>query len=194
MSAQPISFSITAPQYEALAKRAGVLNIRPAEYAKRLFDAAYFVRCRAEKGEAVFDQELDCQVRQVFLLADCEPEYIAQAIGMLIERVQRILAAWRGAAKNMASDGGAVAAVTGKAQLAGADSAEPSPSVPPAPSGERNPRSIKAWPTEVVERAAALWADGKTAVEIAEAIGKKRGAVEMFASKNRDIFPKRKRA
>lgn len=109
---QQISFMVPALVAKNLAKRAAPLNIRPTEYAKRLFEAAYFVRCLAEKGEAAEDVELDRQVRQVFLLADCEPEYIAETIGMPVERAQRILDGWRQAAQELVS-GDAPRRITG---------------------------------------------------------------------------------
>lgn len=199
MQVAPISFSIPAKQYEVLRTRAAILNIRPAEYARRLFDAAYYVRCVAEKGGQAEDIDLDRQVRQVFLLADCEPDYIADAIGMPVERVTRILEGWRQAAKEL---------LAGKNRAGNAKPPQPEqprgPAVVSAPaesvSGaisaphQRDPRSVAAWPDETIEQVRRLWAEGLSIAEIAERIGKTRKAVEQFAYRFRHICPSRRRS
>jgi hypothetical protein len=189
MNIQQISFAIPGVQFEALRKRAGVLNIRPAEYAKRLFDAAYFVRVMNEKGEPVEDAELDRQVRQVFLLADCEPEYIAEAIGMPVKRAQRILDGWRQAARDLVDP---APRVTGPEKAPVMVISDPLPPPSPGAGTARDPRSERAWPAAMVETVRVMWAEGRPATEIAAVIGKKRGAIEMWVSKNRDVCPKRR--
>ncbi|TIS20440.1 MAG: hypothetical protein E5X07_25315, partial [Mesorhizobium sp.] len=69
MNLQQISFAVPAIVFTNLAKRAAPLNIRPAEYARRLFEAAYAARIAGERGQQTEDGALDTQVRQVFLLA-----------------------------------------------------------------------------------------------------------------------------
>lgn len=182
MNLHQISFAIPVKQYEVLRKRAAILNIRPAEYVRRLFDAAYYVRCVAERGEQAEDLELDRQVRQVFLLADCEPDYIADAIGMPVERVTRILEGWRQAAKELLA-GEASAAARAAGSVSG---------VIHAPR-YRNSRSVAAWPDETIEQVRRLWAEGLSTAEIAGRVGKTRKAVEQFAYRFRDICPKRTR-
>lgn len=172
-----ISFSVPAIVVQNLIKRSGPLNIRASEYARRLFEAAYSVRVAQERGGESGDPELDRAVRDVFLLADCEPEYIAEAIGAPVEWVRKILEGWRRTA----------------GELAHARPPEkPKPETPAQPVPP--PAGSKAWPPETAEKAAALWAEGRTCSEIGAAIGKKEGAVSMFMSKNRSLFPKRRAA
>lgn len=90
-----ISFSVPRTVATNVAKRAEPLNIRLSEYARRLFEAAYAARVAQERGESSGDRSLDRQVRDVFLLADCEPEFVADALGMPVIRVRRILDGWR---------------------------------------------------------------------------------------------------
>ncbi len=96
-----ISFSVPAIVVQNLIKRSGPLNIRASEYARRLFEAAYSARIAQERGGESGDPELDRAVRDVFLLADCEPEYIAEAISAPVEWVQKILEGWRRTAGGM---------------------------------------------------------------------------------------------
>jgi hypothetical protein len=173
---QTISFSVTPLVAANLAKRAAPLNIRTSEYARRLFDAAYHARVLQERGEPAMDAELDEQVRKVFLLADCEPEFIAEAIGLPLPRVQTILDGWRTVAREIA-DGTRPAA-------APAPSTPPSPASPPAA-----PAQGGGYPVETIRT---LWAEGKGVREIAGAIGKTEGAMSVWASKNRDVCPKRR--
>lgn len=172
-----ISFSVPSIVAQNLVKRAGPLNIRATEYARRLFEAAYSARIAQERGETTADAVLDRAVRDVFLLADCEPEYIAEAISAPVEWVRKILEGWRRTAGGMAQ---------------ARPPAKPAPETPAQPVPP--PAGSKAWPPETVEKATALWAEGKTCSEIGAAIGKKEGAVSVFMSKNRSLFPKRKAA
>lgn len=179
---KPLSFSVHPKVYDNLARRAAVLNIRPAEYARRLFEAAYAVRCAHEKGERHEDRELDGQVRLVFLMADCEGEFIAEALGLRDATVARILDGWRIVGGEIERP---VAAVPPPAPSA------PAPSVSEAP--RKDPRSSAAYPPEMVETIRAMWAQGRTGKDIAAAIGKAEGALSMWMSKNRDVCPKRQR-
>lgn len=104
MQLQQVSFSVPAIVWANVERRARPLNIRPAEYARRLFEAAYAARIAGEKGETSGDAALDEQVRGVFLLADCEPEFIAESLGLPLERVKRILEGWRQVAREAPSE------------------------------------------------------------------------------------------
>lgn len=177
MNLQQISFSIPDTQYAALAKRAGPMNVRPAEYAKRLFDAAYHVRTCAEKGVESPDPELDRAVKQTFLLADAKPAAIADAVGIPVSRVERILDGWRVAAKMIAAP----------LVIRSSDMPVPPPALPPANVAPAEART--SYPVETIRR---LWADGKTAREIAAAIGKSASAVQQWVNKNRAVCPKRR--
>jgi len=91
----PISYHIQPAMFAGIEQRARTMNLRPAEYARQLMESAYRARQRHEQGSGCGDAALDRQVKQVFLLADCEAEYIAEALAIPQERVERILAAWR---------------------------------------------------------------------------------------------------
>lgn len=95
-----ISFTVTPKVFAGLEARAA--GVKPALYAKQLFEAGYAARVGHERGERSADAELDRWVRQVFLMADCEAEFIASALDMPPDRVERILAAWRQVAKEAA--------------------------------------------------------------------------------------------
>lgn len=164
---QQISFAIPAKVYDNLKKRSGPLNIKVTEYARRLFEAAFAARVADERGQSSGDTALDNQVRQVFLLADCEPEYIADALHMPQERVSKILAGWR--------------------QVAREDDAKAVP--PPARQGEETPAGAAGYPTDLIAK---LWAEGRPLREIANAIGKTEGALSVWAVKHRDICPSRR--
>lgn len=195
MQTRPISFSVDGRVYANLEKRAAPMGLRPAEYARRLFEAAYLARVAGERGEAFDDAALDRQVRLTFLLADCEPDFIAEAIGMPRERARAIVEGWRTVAGEIAAQPLlALPAPTGLAEAPG--TMEP-PAVPAdqagaaAPSRKRDPRSVKAWPDEMVATMRAMWAEGRTMKEIGAAVGKTAENVSVFASKNRDMFPRR---
>ena len=91
----PVSYSVPKTMFDAIEKRAKTMNIRAAEYIRRLSEAGWLARVKNERGEEPEDAALDRQVKQVFLLADCEADYIAEALQLPIERVNRILEAWR---------------------------------------------------------------------------------------------------
>ncbi len=189
-----ISFSVPAIVAQNLSRRAAPLNIRPTEYARRLFEAAYAARISAERGTPSDDVVLDQQVRQVFLLADCEPDYIAEALGLPAERVTRILEGWRRAAQEIVSgrsDGGAFSEVKGAARLENAAGVEPSPSVPPPAlkNGKAVTGTLKPAEIDVVRN---LWREGKSAPAIAAVLGCDKRRIQNFATRNRDICPTRR--
>lgn len=95
MQAKMVSFGVQPAVYAGLEQRGRTMGLAPGKYAQRLFEAAYAARCLAERGEESGDAALDRHVRQVFLLADCEPEFIADALAMPQARVERILAGWK---------------------------------------------------------------------------------------------------
>lgn len=173
---QQISFGVPAVVFHNLAKRAAPLNIRPVEYARRLFEAAYAVRVAGERGQETEDGALDHQVRQVFLLADCEPEFIAEALKLPIERVKRMLEGWRQVAREL---------VDPKAET----------KVAPMPSGQTEdiPPAVAAggYDPAVIGK---LWADGVGCKEIAAAIGKTVGGLSQWVLKHRDVCPARRKA
>lgn len=176
-----ISFSVPAIVVQNLIKRSGPLNIRASEYARRLFEAAYSVRVAQECGGESGDPELDRAVRDVFLLADCEPEYIAEAIGAPVEWVRKILEGWRRTA------GGTVQA---------RPPAKPKPETPaqPAPPPARVTGSTVTGPlsAEEVRVVRNLWREGKRSPEIADVLGCDKRRVQNFATRNRDVCPSRR--
>lgn len=182
MNVVQVSFAVPAKIYDNVAKRAGPLNIRPAEYARRLFEAAWTARVAGERGLPTGDRALDHQVQQVFLLADCEPEYIADALRLPIERVKRILDGWRQAATEIASP---------PARKAEAP-AETKAAIPPPMASEAQP--AKTGPMDAGEIAVIrnLWREGKTVAQIADTLGRVQKSVANFASRNRDVCPVRK--
>lgn len=180
MSLESITFAVSSLVYRNVVKRCQPLNIRPSEYARRLFEAAYAARVAGERGEESGDAALDAQVRQVFLLADCEPEFIAETIGLPLERVTRILDGWRRAARDVVEE------------------CERPPAEEPATvDGERTTgrfadRATAAWPADMIATIADMWAAGRNCTEIGKAIGKTAGNLSVWMSKNRDLCPKRR--
>lgn len=172
MNMQQISFSVPAIVFSNLQKRAAPLNIRPVEYARRLFEAAYAARIAGERGQETEDAALDHQVRQVFLLADCEPEFIAEALKLPLEQVTRILDGWRQAARELVEPKAEPETPEGGA----------AEDIPPA--GEP-----KGYDAELIGK---MWAAGASTKEIAATIGKTPGALSVWASGHRDICPSRR--
>lgn len=95
MNRVTISFTVEPKVHQNLARRAANLGYKPADYARMLFEAAYAARVRAERGEEDFSSELDRQVRQVFLLADVDSDYVAEALAIPKDRVKRIIDGWK---------------------------------------------------------------------------------------------------
>lgn len=189
MQTRSISFAVDDRIYANLEKRAAPMGLRPAEYARRLFEAAYLARAAAERGEAFDDAQLDRQVRQAFLLADCEPAFIAEAVGCTAARAERIVAGWR----KYFEDAPAAPALAPPEERRDAPAAGVADRAGSGPK-PRDPRSVKAWPEEMVARMQVLWAEGRTLREIGAAVGKTSGNVSVFTSKNRDMFPRRAEA
>lgn len=182
-----IGFNVDHRIHAALSKRAATMNVRPGEYARRLFEAAWLARVSGERGQSSGDVALDNQVRQVFLLADCEPEFIAEAIGIPAARAANIIAGWRThfagetvQARETPDGAGAAAGQEGASSAA----APPIPASPPA-----RETLVGGYPVETIRR---MWAEGATTKVIARAIGKTEGALSMWASKHRDVCPSRK--
>ncbi|TPM06782.1 MULTISPECIES: helix-turn-helix domain-containing protein [unclassified Mesorhizobium] len=174
---QQISFAVPTVVFTNLAKRAGPLNIKPTEYARRLFEAAYAARVAGERGQQTEDAALDHQVRQVFLLADCEPEFIAEALLLPLERVQRMLEGWRQVARDLVDP-------PAKAEKPAETKAPPPPPAEPMKTG-----AMEAGEISVIR---ALWREGKTVAAIADTLGRAHKSVANFAMRNRDICPPRK--
>ena len=195
MQTRSISFAVDDRIYVNLEKRAAPMGLRPAEYARRLFEAAYLARVAAERGEAFDDAQLDRQVRQTFLLADCEPAFIAEAVGCTAARAERIVAGWR-TYFEVSRDAAPALALPAPEERRDAPDAGVVDRAGEAGSGPRprDPRSVKAWPDEMVARMQVLWAEGRTCKEIGAAVGKTAGNVSVFTSKNRDMFPRRAEA
>lgn len=171
----PVSLNLDRRMFTGIEKRAGELNTRPSEYVRQLLEAAYAARIGFERGEESFDQDLDRQVRQVFLIAECEPEFIAATVGIPEDRVKRIIAAWRKAGPDIDRPRPAAPVLA------------PAPAAPVLLGGGR-----LGWSAEHVETTRRMWAEGKTAAEIGRAVGRQSGSVHMWSSKNRDICPKRR--
>lgn len=187
MSQNPmqISFSVEARVFQRLQERATKMNLRASQYAQRLFEAAYFVRVVQERGEEQPDAELDRQVRTVFLLADCEPEFIAEAIGAPSSTVKKILAGWRTYFAGDVAPGREIPAAQAPAAAGAAVAGDGTKVLPPPVAKDGG------YP---VDRIREMWAAGTTVKQIAAAIGKTEGAFSMWASNNRDVCPKRVQA
>lgn len=175
-----ISFSVPRTVATNVAKRAEPLNIRLSEYARRLFEAAYAARVAQERGESSGDRSLDRQVRDVFLLADCEPEFVADALGMPVIRVRRILDGWRQAV----------------AEALPTPAATPEPTVVAAATRLPPPiaRKVRSdgYSADQIAVIRAMWREGKEVKDIAAAIGRPAPGLSNWASRHRDICPKRR--
>ena len=161
---RPITVHVTEKVYANIAQRAQVMGRTPSAYAGLLFDAAYAARVLRERGEKPDDRELDLMVVTVFALADCEPEFIAEATGFSQTLVEKVLKGFS-----------IVAREQDKATAPAPDKAE----------------TAIAWTAERRAELGALWAEGLTAAVIAERMGTTAGAIYQFAAENRDVCPKR---
>ncbi|MER8380693.1 hypothetical protein [Mesorhizobium sp. M1399] len=177
MNVQQISFAVPAIVFNNLAKRAAPLNIRPTEYARRLFEAAYAARVAGERGQQTEDAALDTQVRQVFLLADCEPEFIAEALKLPIERVKRMLEGWRQVARELAAPVEATPAV----EQPGAELAE-----------IKIEARTGAMDAAEIADIRNLWREGKSIPAIAVALGRTTRSVDNWIQRHRHVCPVRK--
>jgi hypothetical protein len=177
-----LTIPVSPKVYSALRERADRHELKPWQYAQRLFDAAWLARVTAERGEEQPDAELDAQVKQVFLLADCDAGDVAAQLGIPEARVARILEGWRQSAAQIAA--GEIIAPPAARQ-------EASQAPTKGEEGYRDPRSEKAWPAASIETARRMWAEGKAGSAIAAALGKTTGSVSVFITKNRALFPYR---
>lgn len=203
MPAMQISFAVEEKVFKRLQERATKMNLRAAQYAQRLFEAAYFVRVVQERGEKQPDAELDRQVRTAFLLADCEAEFIAEAIGAPKTTVEKILAGWReyfsgsaSRAVSPASPAGAPAGRTtgsdGLAPYGNGTAGEPAATEGAAVAADRPPHArLKGNQIETIRR---MWAEGAKVAAIAAAVGKSEKGMQNWAAQNRDICPARLQA
>jgi hypothetical protein len=208
---QPAAFSqpklvavpLSLPQrmFDALADRARVMNVKPAEYVRRLVDAAYAARIGQERAEEPLDRDLDRQVRAIFLMADAEPEYIATALGLPRARVEKIIAGWKQAGSSLASrDEPAAAPPVPPAPRATAAADDGRGSGEPAPSADvqsdRGAGAAKsksrAWTDADRLLLKELWAEGLGIAEIAARLGREAAAVQQYASGHRGLCPKRR--
>lgn len=144
------------------------LAAHPVQQAVQLLDV----------GVCVAVVDLDSQVKQVFLLADCEPEFIADSLGLPVNRVQRILEGWRQTAK---------ALLQPKPQPP-AEPAAPLP--PPGAAGEKQRNG--SYSAEEISVIRNLWREGKTCREIADTIERPSAGFQQWVQKHRDICPKRR--
>ncbi|MEP4538487.1 MAG: hypothetical protein ABJ021_15055 [Nitratireductor sp.] len=181
MQAKMVSFGVQPAVYAGLEQRGRTMGLAPGKYAQRLFEAAYAARCLAERGEASGDAALDRHVRQVFLLADCEPEFIAGALAMPQARVERILAGWKIAAKSPPQP---------PAEEDGAATAKPAASAPVR--GLAKTVTSTRWTDQDRLMLKDMWAQGRTVPEIAAALGRAETAVQQYASSHRGLCPKRR--
>lgn len=177
---RPITLLLPEPMVARMEERARIMGRRLTDYVRLLLDAAYAARCAHEKGEASYDRDLDRQVRLVFLLSDCEPDFIAETLGLPKARVKAIVEGWKSEAGEMAAK---------PALLAPA----------PAPDKLDAPRekAVRSGGGEALfrkshgEMIAKLWAEGSRAAEIGVAIGSDADRVRKFAERNRDLCPAR---
>lgn len=99
-----INFTVSDKVYNNIVARARARGMAVGAFTKMLFEAAYSARIGREKGNPTTDAELDDQVRAVFLLAgEIEPKAIADAIGLPVSLVERIIAGWGLAGKGRAA-------------------------------------------------------------------------------------------
>lgn len=103
MAAAPMTVTLRMPAktYRRLGEMALARGYSAAGYAHLLFDAAFAARVGQERDDPVTDADLDEQVRLVFACAgQANTAAIARATGLPEARVERILAAWKTAAKS----------------------------------------------------------------------------------------------
>lgn len=183
---RPISFSVHPLVYRNVERRAGDVGVRPAEYARRLFEAAYAVRCAQEKDERHEDAELDMQVRLAFVMADAEPEFIAAAIGATEATVARILDGWR----RWFAEGAPRRAPAG--QPPARDAPEGGAAAAPAAAAKPASAKYQRWSDQDILTLKEMWAAGKEAAEIAAALGRTAATVQAYASTHRGLCPRRR--
>lgn len=180
-----IAFAIPKDIHARISERARSMSLGVPQYARRLFEAAYLCRIGQERGDEPSDQKLDRQVREVFLMADAEPEFIAEALGLPQARVEKIIAGWQ----QVATERPAQAHTEQQEEVADAE--------PVANSTTRTidiviePKGTR-WSSQTIAVVVKMWSAGKSTREIADAIGRSRASLEMWLSKHRDLCPKRR--
>ncbi|MEQ9247049.1 MAG: hypothetical protein RLO21_13760 [Nitratireductor sp.] len=182
---KPIGFTIEAARFGNLEKRARAQGYKVNDYARMLFDAAYAARVGQERGDAPLDRDLDRQVRSVFMLADCEPDFIAEALGIPKERVRKIIAGW----KQVLANGGR--RITG---------VKPTETVVTSPGGEQRGtqsepatrRRVRHWTDAERLLLKRRWSEGATVQSIAQELDRPAAAVQQFINKHRGLCPKRR--
>jgi hypothetical protein len=166
MQTVSLTLQLRAPMHARLAERASERGWKPTDFALQLLEAAYAARCQHDRGEESGDAKLDRAVRDVFLMADCEPEYIAAALDLPQSWVEKILEGWRRF-----------------------DPLSRSPAAPPK--GKRG-GATRPWTEAELRQVKDMWAAGKPVSAIAAAIGRPAGGVQQYICKKRSLFPRRR--
>lgn len=164
-----IPLSLPAPMHARLAERAKAQGYKPTQYAQLLLEAAYAARVEQDCGDEPADAALGRCVRLVFMLSECEPEFIAETLGLSRELVDRVISGWKAAGRSLT------------AELA-------STATPRNDSATRQ-RMTEAEKDEI----ARMWCAGASARAIAKAVNRPVGSIQMWISNNRDRCPKRRR-
>lgn len=103
-----VSLQISKAMFAGIERRAAAMNTRPAEYVRRLVDAAYLARIADEKDMPSDDDALDAAVAAVFRHAgDPDPASIAIVTGFPSGLVQRVLEGLRIASRGYSAPSGA---------------------------------------------------------------------------------------
>jgi len=205
MTPVTISLTLEGRMAAAIQQRAKTMGKTMSHYVRLLVDGAYAARIAGERDGTSGDAELDRQVKQVFLLADCEPEFIAQALGMEQGRVERILEGWKTvagekprAALPLPDASRGVSPPDGGGPSGGASNDRR-----PPVGGSASPSAVtgggtavdggrkNAWSPEHVEIVRRMWADGQSVKAIAAAVGRDHWAVQKWAETHRDVCPAR---
>lgn len=200
MATVSITLALDKAMHDGMARRAQAMGKRFNDYARQLIEAAYAVRVGMEKGFPASDHELDQAVRAVFCLAgEHNPKSIARATGWPEGLVRDVLKGFSIVAPTLAHASSPLAGeVAAKRTEGGGAVGRAEQAAPPTPGpagrpsdprkGEGTTRADGGYPVETIRR---MWADGATVGAIAAAIGKTRGAFQMWAAKHRDVCPER---
>lgn len=173
----PITFTVETTLFTNMQGRAQAMGLKTADYARRLFDAAYAARIGREKQHPVTDAELDAQVRAVMCLTgEFDPRAIARATGLSEGLVENVLRGFR--------------------QVAAEPPAAPPATPKPLPQSDAVTKAgaRAGYCDAQIETIRRLWAEGKQIAEIAAAIGRSPQGLGVWTGKHRDICPKRRGA
>lgn len=182
MSVVAVSFLLRSKQYDALEKRAHAMGVKPSEYARQLYEAAFSARIADERGEESGDAMLDRMVKQTFLLAECEPDFIAKVIGASEEWVKAILDGWRAYAKDPAkATGGKSAPVVAAPSPQAVAMGEASGAAKRKPYSDADILTIRR-----------MWAEGAGTEDIAVALGRPHEGVKTWVYSHPGICPSRR--